>query len=125
MNAPSSLARRLSESLHGCPVCRASRFIRVISFLALGCFPSSRSQSPAWDFHRLFEFLGFFGSGRSGRRIATAGRTVPRLSHLYTPRRSFVRTLFPSRPSFELARPLESRQKFELVRRNRAANAAS
>lgn len=46
-------------------------------------------------------------------RSTNGERTVarPRLIYLFTPRRSFVRTLFTSRPSFELARLIESHQK--------------
>jgi len=52
MNAPSSLAWMLSEILHGCPVCG----LRPIMFDTL----QTMSPSPAWDFHRLFEFLGLW-----------------------------------------------------------------
>ena len=48
------------------------------------------SPSPAWDFHRLFEFLGICVVPCDRVSYQQTARTVPRLIYLYTPRRSFV-----------------------------------
>ena len=98
---PCSLARMLSEILHGCLVCRSGP--------AIGLFPSS-SRSAESQRGISIDYSSFWVHVCRCDRVSDRadGRTTPRLIYLYTPRRSFVRTLFASRPSFELARPMRA-----------------